>query len=92
MKWGYINKGALKHSMVFNDKSFVGVSPLYRAEVFGGELPPEEQPLKKISDYVSRDEERGKSLWNYMYKADKRGKGLKFENIQKYIKKVATGI
>ena len=82
---GKIRTGALKHSTLFDDKSFIRVSPLYRAEVFDGELPPEEQPLKKISDFVCRDEEKGRYLWKYMFETDKHGKGLNFDEIKRYI-------
>ena len=89
---GKIRTGALKHSTLFDDKSFIRVSPLYRAELLDGKLSPEEQPLKEISKFVYRNEEKGKNFGKYIFDTDKRGKGLKFENIQKYIKKVATGI
>lgn len=45
------------------------------------ELPPEEQPLKKISDFVYRDEEKGRNLWEYMFNTDKHGKGIDFDEI-----------
>ena len=89
---GKISIGALKHCTLFNDKSFIRVSPLYRAEVFDGELPQKEQPLKEISDFVFRDEEKGKNLWNYIFETDKRGKGIALEEIQRYTKKAATEI
>ena len=85
MKWGYINKGALKHSMVFNDKSFVGVSPLYRAELFEGELPRKEQHLKEISKFFYRNEEKGRNFYNYVSEMDKSGKGIEVEKIKRYI-------
>lgn len=84
---GQVKMGAFKHTSVFNDKSFVRVSPLYRAEVFDGELPPEEQPLKEISKFVYRDEEKGRNLWNYIFQTDKRGKGSEFEQMTLYISK-----
>ena len=82
---GKIRIGALKHCTLFDDKSFISVSPLYRAEVFAGELPQNEQPLKEISKFVYRDEEKGKKLWNYIFETDKRGKSMAFEKIERYI-------
>lgn len=57
---GQVKTGALKHTTVFFDKSFVRISPLYRAEVFEGELPHEEQPLKETSESVCREEEKNR--------------------------------
>ena len=84
---GKIRKGALKHSSLFDDKSFIRVSPLYHAEVFDGELSPEEQPLKEISKFVYRNEEKGKNFGKYMFDTDKRRIGLDFKDIEKHIKK-----
>ena len=69
---GKIRIGALKHSTLFDDKSFVRVSPLYRAELFEGELPQKEQPLKEISKFVYRDEEKGRNFYNYVSEMDKK--------------------
>ena len=87
---GKIRIGALKHCTLFDDKSFISVSPLYRAEVFDGKLSPEEQPLKEISKFVYRNEEKGRNLWNYMFETDKRGKGIALGEIQRYTEKAAT--
>ena len=84
---GKIKIGALKHCTLFDDKSFIRLSPLYRAEVFDGELPPEEQPLNEISKFVYRDEEKGRNLWQYMYETDKHGTGLEMNEIERYIRK-----
>ena len=89
---GKIRTGALKHSTLFDDKSFVGVSPLYRAEIFDGELPQKEQPLKEISKFVYRDEDKRRNLWKYVFEKKYRGKGIEFEEIQRYIEKAATEI
>lgn len=78
---GKIRTGALKHCTLFDDKSFIRVSPLYRAEVFDGELPQREQPLKKISKFVYQDEEKGKNFGKYMSDTDKRRIGVDFEEI-----------
>lgn len=67
---GNIDIGALKHASVFDDKYFVELSPLYRAETFAGELPENEKLLKSISDFVHRSEEKGKALWNYIYEQE----------------------
>lgn len=56
------------------------------------ELPPEEQPLKEISKFVYRDEEKGRNLWKYVFEKNYRGKGIEFEEIQRYIEKAATEI
>ena len=78
---GKIRTGALKHSTLFDDKSIIRVSPLYRAEVFDGELQQKEQPLKEISKFVFRDEEKGKNFGKYMFDTDKRRIGVDFEEI-----------
>lgn len=83
---GNINRGALKHSSVFDDKYFIQVSPLYRAEVYDGELPEKEACLRIISKYVCRDEEKGKALWMYSYENEKRN-GMSFETLKDYIAK-----
>lgn len=67
---GNIDIGALKHASVFDDKYFVELSPLYRAETFDGELHENEKFLKVISDFVYRDEEKGRNLWNYIYEQE----------------------
>jgi len=83
---GNIDRGALKHSSVFDDKTFILVSPLYRAEVFKGELPENEAFLKEISEFVYKDEEKGKALWNYSYENEKNN-GSSVEMIKDYIDK-----
>ena len=84
---GKIRTGALKHSTLFDDKSFIRVSPLYRAEVFDGELPQMEQPLGEISKFAYRDEEKGRNFGKYMFESDKRRIGVDFKDIEKHIKK-----
>ena len=56
------------------------------------ELPPEEQPLEEISKFVYRDEEKSRNLWKYVFEKNYRGKGIEFEEIQRYIEKAATEI
>lgn len=84
---GDIYGGALKHSSVFDDKTFILVSPLYRAKVYDGELPEKEACLKEISRHVYRDEEKGKALWMHSYENKKRN-GMSFEMLKDYIAKV----
>ena len=80
-----IRTGALKHSTLFDDKSFIRVSPLYRAELFVGELPQKEQQLKEISKFIYRNEEKGRNFYNYVSETDKSGKGIEVEKIKRYI-------
>ena len=80
---GKVKRGALKHTSLFDDKSFIEVSPLYRAERFDGELTENEACLKEISKYVYGNEEKGKELLVYSYKIGK-GNGMAFEMIKEY--------
>ena len=84
---GNIDRGALKHSSVFDDKYFIQIPPLYRAEVYDGELPEKEACLKEISSHVYRNEEKGSALWMYSYENEKRN-GMSFEILKDYITKV----
>lgn len=87
---GNIDRGALKHSSVFDDKYFIQISPLYRAEVYDGELPEKEACLKEISSYVYRNEEKGKALWMYSFENEKRN-DMSYEMIKDYIDKAENG-
>lgn len=87
---GDIYGGALKHSSVFDDKTFILVSPLYRAEVYEGELSEKEACLKDISKHVYRDEEKGRALWMYSYENEK-SNGMSYEMIKDYIDKAENG-
>jgi len=82
-----VNRGALKHASVFDEIRLIRISPLYRAEVFEGELPENEAFLKEISEFVYKDEEKGKALWNYSYENEKNN-GSSIEMIKDYIAKV----
>lgn len=52
---------SLKHQAHLH-VSFPGYSVLYRAEVYDGELPEDEQILKEVSDWIGSDAEKGKAL------------------------------
>lgn len=80
---GGVRIGALKHSTLFNDKSHIKVSPLYRAEVYIGELSESEACLKDISKYVHGNEEKGRTLWKFIYEAKTRS--VPSEIIREYI-------
>ena len=71
---------------VFDEIRLIRISPLYRAEVFEGELPENEAFLKEISEFVYKDEEKGKALWNYSYENEKNN-GSSIEMIKDYIDK-----
>ncbi len=83
---GKIRTGALKHSTLFDDKSFIRVSPLYRAELFVGQLPQKEQPLKEISKFIYRNEEKGRNLWMHLFNTKKCDTEINFKTIKKYFK------
>ncbi|MBQ8637032.1 MAG: hypothetical protein IJ423_03475 [Clostridia bacterium] len=79
---GDITVGALKHSTVFDNKTFVEVSPLYRAEVYKGKLPENEKMLEEVAEYVKGNEEKGKALCNFItYDND----GVNYERLKGYL-------
>lgn len=79
---GDITAGALKHSTVFDNKIFVEVSPLYRAEVYKGKLPENEKVLEEVAEFVKGNEEKGTALWNFIvYDND----GVNYERLKEYL-------
>lgn len=82
---GGVRIGALKHSTLFDDKSYIEVSSLYRAEVYDGELSEKDACLKDISKYVYRNEEKGKALWQFIFEA--KTKSVPTEMVKEYIER-----
>lgn len=84
---GDVRVGALKHTTVFDDKSFVNVSPLYRAEIYNGELPENERCLKEISEFVWRNEEKGMALDQIKYEKRYIAQGMSFEKVKEFMER-----
>lgn len=64
---GTWDTGAVKHGHTLPNHYLPEISPLYRLASFRGQLPEEERLLEKVSRYVHGDEERGSSLWYYIF-------------------------
>lgn len=79
--------GAVKHGYVFPNGHSPSLSPLYRLAFFHGQLPEEERLLEKVSRYVNGDEERGSSLWHYIFDLcdDRKKRTVTEEQILSYI-------
>ena len=61
--------GSLKHGHGWNHY-YPMLSPLYRLSTFEGELPEEERLMKDVQQYVLKDEENGRKLWEFMCKSN----------------------
>lgn len=66
-----LDVGAIKHNMVFRDTdayiSMPEIPALFRAEKYDGVLLEGELVLREISQWLQRDESKGRKLCAYMY-------------------------
>lgn len=63
----------------------IQISPLYRAEVFSGELPENEEVLKEISEYVRGDEDKGRALCDFIISNDLYDVRFNLERLKQYL-------
>lgn len=61
---GAYNILALKHGHGFGENYYPILSPLYRAEIYKGELEEKQKILKDVSEFVKANDENGRALKN----------------------------
>ena len=61
---GAYNIFALKHGHGFGENYYPILSPLYRAEIYKGELEEKQKILKDVSEFVKANDENGRALKN----------------------------
>lgn len=61
-KW---DTGAVKHGSIFGEGRPM-ISPLYRIEMYTGELTEDEKHLSEVSRRIAGDPETGRKIWNEM--------------------------